>query len=252
LGQIPRCLRWGWFIRFLENIPTEKIVNPLLERYLTIATAIARTFGDNCEVLLHDISDLKHSVVGIENGHVTGRSIGAPLTDLGLYFLNSDIFRDTQFVANYYSESEDGKKLKSTTIFIRNDAKKIIGFLCINFAIDGLQYIARKITDFCEMEKEVDKIGGKWKNHEEETFTSTLDLLVDKMFDRALQNVGKRVEKMQKDDKIQVVRFLHRQGAFLVNGIVDEVAKRLNVSRYTVYNYLAAIKKEKAVIGRVK
>ena len=51
------------------------------------------------------------------------------MTDLGLYFLTSDLFHDTDYVANYRTESKDGKKLKSTTIFIRDENKKIIGFL---------------------------------------------------------------------------------------------------------------------------
>ena len=31
-------------------------------------------------------------MVMIKNGHVTGRKVGGPMTDLGLYFLNSDLF----------------------------------------------------------------------------------------------------------------------------------------------------------------
>ena len=220
-------------------------MHPLLEKYVPIVNAVARTFGDDCEVLLHDIKDLKHSVVAIEHGHVTGRSVGAPLTDLGLYFLQSDIFRDTQFVANYYTESADGRKLKSTSIFIRDENGKIIGFLCINYAVDGLQAVARKIQDFCEMQKDIDKLSGDWENGEEETFTGTLEVLLDKMFDRALKHTGKSVGKMQKEDKIEVVRFLERRGVFLVSGTVEEVGKRLNVSRFTIYNYLTTIKKKK-------
>ena len=37
--------------------------------------ALAKQFGDNCEVVLHDLTstDIEHSVVLVENGHVTHR-----------------------------------------------------------------------------------------------------------------------------------------------------------------------------------
>ena len=119
-------------------------MNPILKNFVPVAKALARTFGKNCEVILHDVKDLEHSIVLIENGHITGRQIGAPMTDLGLYFLKSDLFKDTDYVANYQTQNKDGKKLKSTSIFIRDDHRKIVGFLCINFNVEAMVNIARK------------------------------------------------------------------------------------------------------------
>lgn len=84
-------------------------MNPLLENFIPVVKAIARAFGKNCEVLLHDVQDLEHSIVLIENGYITGRKVGGPMTDLGLYFLTSDLFNDIDYVANYKTESKDGK-----------------------------------------------------------------------------------------------------------------------------------------------
>ncbi len=42
---------------------------------------------------------------------------------------------------------------------------------------------------------------------------------------------------MMREQRIQVVRDLERRGIFLIKGAVDEVARLLGVSRYTVYNY---------------
>ena len=43
-----------------------------------MAKGLAGQFGRNCEVVIHDLreTDTEHSIVYIENGHVTGRSIG--------------------------------------------------------------------------------------------------------------------------------------------------------------------------------
>ena len=77
----------------------------------------------------------------------------------------------------------------------------------------------------------------------EEAFTRTLDDLFDRVFTQALRSVAIPIEKMQKKDKLLLVEMLHKRGVFLVNGTIDEVAKRINVSKYTIYNYLAEIKK---------
>ena len=221
-------------------------INHLLVSFVPVVKGIAKTFGKNCEVLLHDVSNLESSVIMIENGHVTGRKIGSPMTDLGLYFLQSDLFKDTDFIANYQTESKDGKKLKSTSIFIRDDKKKIIGFLCINYALDYLSEIRKKIDDFCAVNKDLDK--NVFNNEEkEEIFTDNLDDLLERVFAKSQEKVGKPVGKMQKDDKLEVVRYLQKKGVFLVKGNIGKIAKKLNVSRYTIYNYLSEIKPEKDI-----
>lgn len=49
-----------------------------LEFLKQIAHALAVQFGDNCEVLVHDLArnSVENSIVYIENGHVTGRALG--------------------------------------------------------------------------------------------------------------------------------------------------------------------------------
>ena len=221
-------------------------INPILLGFAPVVKGIARMFGTDCEVLLHDISNLENSIIMIENGHVTGREVGGPMTDLGLYFLQSDLFKNTDFIANYQTENKYGKKLKSTTIFIRDKKKKIIGFLCINYALDYLSGLSGKIDDFCAVNKD---LGNNVFNKEEkeEIFTDNIDDLLERVFIKAQEKVGKPTEKMQKDDKLKVLRYLEKKGLFLIKGNIDKIAKKLNVSRYTIYNYLSEIKIEKNV-----
>ena len=221
-------------------------INPILLSFVPIVKGIAKTFGKDCEVLLHDTSKLESSVIMIENGHVTGRKIGSPMTDLGLYFLKSDLFKDNDFIANCQTESKFGKKLKSTTIFIRDNKRKIIGFLCINYALDHLTEIRKKIDDFCEVNKDVDK--NVFNNKEnEEFFADNLDDLLENIFIKAQEKLGKPIEKMKKNDKLELVRYLQKKGVFLVKGNIDKIANKLNVSRYTIYNYLSEIKPDKDI-----
>lgn len=42
--------------------------NPLLEPYKALVPFLAELLGESCEILLHDISQPKHSVIAIANG----------------------------------------------------------------------------------------------------------------------------------------------------------------------------------------
>jgi predicted transcriptional regulator YheO len=45
--------------------------------WIQLAKGITGNFGENCEVVIHDLTeDEEHSIIYIENGHVTGRKVG--------------------------------------------------------------------------------------------------------------------------------------------------------------------------------
>ena len=49
-----------------------------LDMLKQIAAGLAAQFGDNCEVVVHDLARnvAESSIVHIENGHITGRKVG--------------------------------------------------------------------------------------------------------------------------------------------------------------------------------
>ncbi len=49
---------------------------------------------------------------------------------------------------------------------------------------------------------------------------------------------------MNREDKIRFVRYLDQKGAFLITKSSEKVYEYLNISRYTLYNYLDFIHKE--------
>ncbi|MEA4877525.1 MAG: PAS domain-containing protein [Aminobacterium sp.] len=110
-------------------MPEEKDIHPILRSYIPLVKALAETLGPDYEVVLQSTKDPENSVVAIENGYVTGRKEGAPLTDFALYILKKAISRDFNYVANYLTKTQSGEKLRSTTIFIRDENQDIIGFL---------------------------------------------------------------------------------------------------------------------------
>lgn len=209
-----------------------KPIHPALEALKPVARGIAMTLGKNCETVLHDLSDPSSSLV-FKAGSVTNREIGAPVTNLVLEALQR--YGDaTEDLIGYLNRTKDGKVLKSSTIFIRDDSGKIIGCLCINFDLTEFQLARNILEDFCQLNDLTD--AGFERTQEQ--FASDINEVVDAVVDSVIQDLGKPVPVMTREEKIRAVEMLDDRGIFLVKGAVDVVARALAVSKYTVYNYL--------------
>src|SRR5579883_1393281 len=106
------------------------------EHWKPLVDCIADLLGERSEVVLHDLRHPERSVVYIRNGHVTGRRIGAPLTDLGFLMLR-DARRGKDTLGVYHSRTETGRQLKCNAIILRDDRNVVAGMLCINLDITG-------------------------------------------------------------------------------------------------------------------
>ena len=208
----------------------------VLAKMVPIVKGIAKTYGSNCEVVLHEVVDSKMSIIAIYNGHVTGRSIGSPM--LGIGKKNVSNKSRTEDIFNYRNVTSDGKVLKSSTMFIKDEEDKVIGCLCINIDISSLIVVQNTITDLVctdkRMEKKLENIAS----------TDVKDILKN-IVEQTLSIEGKPAKYMKKEEKIDIVRKLDKQGAFLIKGAIDYVSEVLCVSRFTVYNYLDEIKNAK-------
>ncbi|MFN4189902.1 MAG: transcriptional regulator [Pseudothermotoga sp.] len=210
-----------------------KRIHPILKAFIPVTKGLACMLGPDYEIVLHDITDPEHSVIAIENGHVTGRKIGAPLTDLGLYILRSEKFKDVDVVPNYMTTTSDGRILRSTTIFIRDENEKIIGFLCINFDTTKVSMIKQVVDQHLSFQKLEDLAGA---NHEK--FASRVEELLSEAIQEIKSLTGKPLRYATKEEKLTVLKKLDEKGFFLLKGAVDMLAKEMGNSKFTVYAYL--------------
>ena len=105
-------------------------MHPILLSYVPVADMVARTFGEDCEVLLHDLTTPQHSIVHAANNRVTGRRIGESFRNLVQKALFSgDRGEGEDFVANYYYEFE-GRLIRSSSLLIRDEKGALIGAMC--------------------------------------------------------------------------------------------------------------------------
>jgi predicted transcriptional regulator YheO len=200
--------------------------HPLLTALIPVVEGLGKTFGRYTEVVLHDISDPEHSIIAIANGEVSGRTLGGPMTEVGLKMIRAS--QGAQDILNYGNYTRDGRKLKSSTILLRDETGQVIGCLCINVDLTEMSAAERVLQEYCRVEE-----GGPT-----ETLATSVNDVLEHLVEQAVADVGKAPAHMTREEKIQVVKTLEKQGAFLIRGAAEYIAKTLGVSRYTVYNYL--------------
>jgi predicted transcriptional regulator YheO len=190
--------------------------------------AIVDLLGPGCEVVLHDMSDPDASVIAIE-GDVTGRNIGAPLTDSGLTSLRSP---ESGRVYSYTTVAEGGRVIKSSSVFLSDEKGTIFGGLCINLDVTPFLTFDRHLQGL--LRPTDDDVPAQ-------TFGGDVGEVLDQMLDDAIAATGIPISLMQRADRLRVVRTLEEKGAFLLRRAMPLVAERLGVSRHTIYSDLAEI-----------
>lgn len=207
-------------------------LNKDLEKFISTANLIAKTFGRNCEVVIHDLSVPQNSVVYAVNNHVTGRKVGQSFDHLIKQVLLSKEFHE-DYTANYKFVTEDGREIKSSTALIRDSKGKVIGALCINYDLEIMNNFQGFLEDFMTVKQE--KV-----EEDMEPFDNVMEI-VDDLIDKIIG--ANDVDTLKRKDKIDLIKFIDKKGIFLIKGAIEKVAEKLNISKVTVYSYLDEIKK---------
>lgn len=215
------------------------VTQPLDARMTTllpIVRGLAEMFGADCEVVLHDLTRLPHSIVAIENGHVTGRTAGDVPTDLMLRTLRTA--DDASHDVRLYVTSSDGKILKSLAVTLRDDEGRAFAILGLNYDLSDVVQTQRTLADFAA----VGDAGGALPEREE-IFAGDIRDVVAAMITKILNEMGKTPAVMSREEKMEVVKRLEERGAFLVKRSAEQVAEALDLSRYTIFSYLKEIRR---------
>ncbi|MEN1969818.1 PAS domain-containing protein [Lentibacillus sp. N15] len=203
----------------------------VFDHAIRTANILVEMFGSNCEVAVHDFSNLEKSLIHLA-GTLTDREIGSPITDLVLEQLRSENVTD---FANYKTTSNKGLVMKSSTVFLKNNQGEVIGALCININISLLVQVGGEIQDFISFNDE---------EQSKESFHTDVHDVIESMTKQALQKYHKTPTLLDTEEKIEVVRELESKGAFLIKGATEYSASVLGVSKFTIYNYLQKIRTE--------
>ena len=190
----------------VQFTPEDRLI---LDSYCQMLDGLAQYLGTGYELVLHSLEDLEHSAIRVMNSH-TGRSEGAPITELALTMLGRIHAQTQGDTVCYSSTNRDGKPLRSCTIAIRGSEQRIIGLLCINFYMD---------TPLSQL---LETISPAQSQPVAETY---------------VQNSTEMVQAAVLRNR-EIVSKLYASGIFNIKDAVIQVADCLNISKNTVYLHL--------------
>lgn len=188
--------------------------------------AIAKTFGDNCEVVIHDLNnELENTISYIKNGHVSNRKLGDGASALVLNAVShSNVHHEDKL--NYIIK--DGEKhIKCSSLFF-NDNEKLRYILSINFDISHLIRTQEAINQLVVHETE----------EKFDAFPVDVNDMLDQLIVQSIEKVGKPIDQMNYKEKSIAIKFLDECGAFLIKKAGEKVAEVFGISKYTIYNHM--------------
>lgn len=195
-----------------------------------LSKGISSQFGRNCEVVIHDLSsgNADYPIMYIENGDVTHRTADAAASRVVLNALKH-VSEPLEDKLNYITKTQDGKILKSSTIYIRDEEDKPTGIFSINYDITELTIAQNAIDSLINREETVS---------EASKIPQNVNQLLDDLLDESVNKIGKPVALMTKEQKIEAIQYLNDSGAFLITKAGDKIATFFGISKYSIYNYV--------------
>ncbi|MBW8186119.1 MULTISPECIES: helix-turn-helix transcriptional regulator [Shewanella] len=203
----------------------------ILKSMENVVEGIAAMYGEHTEVVLHSLDSRDPSVIKIANGHVTGRKLGAPVTNLALLKLKTG-----QDISNsYLTKCATGKTLRSITTIIRNGQNRAIGLLCINTDMDApLQSVLRTMMPDSMVNTEMTSTP--------EVFARNIDEALHSTIDSVNNDVRGNVDIAPSKKSREIVTQLYDLGVFELKDSAQVAATRLDISVHSIYRYLREIK----------
>ena len=204
----------------------------ILHSIENIVDGIAAMYGEHTEVLLHSLDVRNPSIIKIANSHVTGRDVGAPITNLALMKLTQG--KDVS--GAYMTKCPDGKTLRSMTTIIRNPQQKAIGLLCINTNLDApFQEVMHSLVPCLLPHLERPQATP-------ETFARSNEEMMHSSIETVREQVTSDPEIAPSKKSREIVTRLHEMGIFDLKDSAQIAAKGLDISIHTIYRYLRELK----------
>lgn len=202
----------------------------MLDFLKRIADGISVMFGHNCEVVIHDMDNHESSILYIKNRHVTEREVGDKLDVLGTHEID-EFYKGVDFI-NKKGIAKNDHLIKSSTFYVKDDDYHFA--LGINYDYTNMLMVHSVVNDLIQVGDDIEvTVPEEDKN---------LERKLDNFYASAVEHIGKPTVFMRKKERVEMIKYLYEKGAFSIHKSIPIIADKMNISRYTIYNYLREIK----------
>lgn len=228
----------------------------LIRRYSLLVEFLGRILGPDYEIVLHDLSRKQPSVIAIANGQISGRTIGAPLTNVAMQLIAERAYETQDWKLNYRGVSAKGRILRCSTLFIKDERGTLAGLLCINFDDSHYRELSERIFALCHPDdyaarnisintlpidtgfQDADESGGF---SEQEIFYSSIASATEAALASVMNFSDLPADRLTKEERLKIIRLMDQKGIFTLKGAVPIVAQKLSCSQASIYRYLSKI-----------
>ncbi|BBH13782.1 helix-turn-helix transcriptional regulator [Chromobacterium haemolyticum] len=200
----------------------------MLSRYQSIADAIATLFYPYAEVVLHDLAT--QSVAYIAN-NFSKRELG---DDSGLDELENT--PDATVIGPYEKLNWDGRKLRSISVVLRDDAGAALGMMCVNLDISVFEGARAALDLFLS--------GSRLVAQPAVLFEDDWQERINRFIHGWLQQRQLSLSILNREHKRELVEALLHEGAFRGKNAANYVANVLGMGRATVFKHLKELKEQ--------
>ncbi|HSW74939.1 MAG TPA: PAS domain-containing protein [Candidatus Saccharimonadales bacterium] len=204
-------------------------LHPNITAYIPMVGGIIALLQPYAEGAIHDLRTGK--IAALYN-NISKRKVGDPsaVTELGI-----EVKDFPDFFEPYYKTNWDGRKLKCTSVTIRDENGVPIGLVCINFDTSVFENMQTQLHSFLKLKGEgglnpIDEFAGNWQQQA----TAFIEEYLAK---RHVALTG-----LAKAQKTELANQMYDHGFFNYRDAATFIAKTLSVSRATIYNYIREAK----------
>lgn len=226
----------------------------MFSTYVSLMNFMSKAIGPDFEISLIDTRNGKNKIIAMSYGNISGRHIGdddiSPIIEKTI---ENKEYENSDYIANQLTYSRDGKPLRTSLFFIKDDKNNLDGIMCLNF--DDSKYIefGRKLLEICHPD---DFISNRLKasRKEESVFLGDvieqegekmkLESTIENIVDEELSSIEIPLDRLTQEEKIEIVKKLDNIGIFMMKGSVAILSKKLDVSQASVYRYINLAREE--------
>lgn len=205
-------------------------IDDVVAIYEPVIKGAVSLFAPFLEVAVHDVR--KNTIAALYNT-VSNRKVGDPSP---LAILKIPLEKFPVVFEPYYETNWDGKKIKCTTVTIRDEKNKPIALICYNLDTSAFQEMQQSLNLFLNVKEDaanpVEMFSARWQEK------------VDQAIDVYLLKHKLRIGSLSTTQKKQLVEELSKEGIFFLKNAAPYVANKIQISRATVYNYLKVLRSE--------
>ncbi|RGF10114.1 hypothetical protein DW187_11625 [Ruminococcus sp. AM16-34] len=232
------------YIKIIKTVKEVFIMTnkEILSIFVPIVNFLSEILGENTEIVLHDVSNPEHSVIAIQNGFHSGRTIGSSLTDFAFQVTNNQAYTTQDYLVNYTAKAR-GKDFIASTFYIKNNGE-LIGMLCLNTdttIITNFMKAAQQFVGCLPMGVSMtmgETITGS-TTMVEENLDVPIVSFAESIISKTIADSNIPPERMTRQEKMEIVWELTNQGIPRMKGAISEIAKQLELSESTVYRYIS-------------